>query len=164
VPDSITNSDTKNVEIIEDDVDVSQLETLEEQKLYCGKMLDGILYEENKLNNRLITVGSVNNTVQADDRIASSFGEYLGYNYGRMDASKGVFSSVLINLGNFIEGSLDTVDHGARGMYINLWYNLGLSSLNDFAECLIELEKIETDVIELAMKEGKDLLTLEAIH
>ncbi len=157
--DDPSNTEENSVE----EVDMSQLTSLTEQKEYCGRMMDGILYEENKLKNRLLTIQTINSAVQSDDKLIYSLSEFLGYHYGKMDASKGLFANVLNNLNDFLEGRLDEVDHGARGMYLNLWYNIGMSSLEEISECLTDLEHMEEEIIEIAMKDGKEF-DGETIH
>lgn len=119
----------------EEDIDISELESLDDQKECCERMLDGIIYEEGRLKNRMASIQTINDAIQSDDKLVNSLGEYLGYHYGRMSASKNIIDNALINLGNFLEGNMDEIDHGARGMYLSLWYNIGVSGIDDVEEC-----------------------------
>ena len=145
---------------LSDDVDISEFLSLEEQKECCEFMLDEILDAENMLNNRMASVQTINDVVQSQERLMNSLGEFLGYHYGRMSSSKIMISTVLVNLNRFLEGSLDETDHGARGMYLNLWYNLGIAKLTEFEECLADLESMEMDIIKTATGNGEDYIVL----
>lgn len=147
-----------------DDVDISELLSLEDQKECCEKMLDCILDAEDNLNNRLISVQTINDAIQSDDRLINSLSEFLGYHYGRMSSSKGMVNTALINLNRFMEGGLDEIDHGARGMFLNVWYNLGVSGLLDLEECLDDLEKMEADIMENASETGTEIIKREKLH
>lgn len=149
---------------LDTDVDISQLATLDEQKEVCERMIDGISYEESRLDNRMFSIQTINNAVQSDEKMVTNLSEYLGYHFGRMEASKGLCDNARINLKKFLEGNLDDIDHGARGMYISLWYNIGISSIDEIDECLRDLEKLEGDIVEVALKEGKDLSIQETLH
>lgn len=149
---------------LDTDVDISQLATLDEQKEVCERMIDGISHEESRLDNRMFSIQTINNAVQSDDKMVNNLSEYLGYHFGRMEASKGLCNNARINLKNFLEGNLDDIDHGARGMYISLWYNIGISSIDEIDECLKDLEKLEGDIVEVALKEGKIPSSHDTLH
>ena len=128
-------------------------------------MLEEILNAEDMFNNRMTSVQTINDVIQSDEKLVNSLSEFLGYHYGRMSASKIMISRVLINLNRFVEGSLDEIDHGARGMYLNLWYNLGISEISEFDECLTDLENMEMDIIKTVTSAGEDIMILrETIH
>ena len=148
----------------ETDVDISSLSTLDEQKECCERMIDGIGYEEKRIDNRMLTIQTINTAIQSDEKMITNLSEYLGYHFGRMEASKGLCDNARLNLNNFLEGKLDDIDHGARGMYISVWYNIGISSIDEIDECLRDLEKLEGDIVEVALKEGKDLTIHETFH
>ena len=150
--------------LISDEVDVSKLISLEEQKECCEKMLDQILDIEYNLNYRLMSIQTINDAVQSDDHLINSLGEFLGYQYGKMNSSKNMVNTALINLNRFMEGGLDEIDHGARGMFLNVWYNLGVAGLVDLEEILSDLEKMEMDIIETASEKGNGIITRETIH
>jgi hypothetical protein len=141
-------------EHIDAEVDVSELPSLEEQKDCCEKMLSCILDAENVLKNRISSIQTINNAVQSDETLIKSLSEFLGYHYGRMSSSRGMIEAVLVNLNTFMDGKLDEVDHGARGMFLTVWYNLGVSGLEDLDICLEDLEKMEMDIIGAASSTG----------
>lgn len=147
-----------------DEVDISQLLSIDDQKDCCEQMLDYILDVEDDLNNRLTSIQTINDAVQSNDQLINSLGEFLGYHYGRMSSSKNMVNTSLVNLNRFMEGGLDEIDHGARGMYLNVWYNLGLAGLNDMEECLSGLEKMEMDIIETAKESGDGFISREVLH
>ena len=148
-----------------EDIDISELTSIDEQKECCKKMLDGIIYEEDRLSKRMMSVQTINHAIQSDEKLVNSLGEYLGYHYGRMSASKNIIDNALINLGCFLEGDMDEVDHGARGMYLSLWYNIGISGIDEVEECLHDLEKMENDIVETAFKNGDNsIFDKETLH
>lgn len=142
--------------------DISELISLEDQKLCCEKMLDEILDAEDILNTRLTGIQTINDAIQSDQQLINSLSEFLGYHYGRMSTSRGMVNVALVNLNRFMEGGLDNIDHGARGMYLNVWYNLGVSGLVDIEECLVDLEQMEAEIVEVASKNGN--IRPETLH
>lgn len=150
---------------VQEEIDISELESLDDQKRCCEKMLDGILFEEDRLSNRMISIQTINDAVQSNEKLVYSLGEYLGYHYGRMSASKTIINNALVNLGSFLEGDMDEIDHGARGMYLSLWYNIGVSGIDDIEECLLDLEKMESDIVETAFNTGDgSIFDKETLH
>ena len=152
-------------DLTEEDIDISELESLDDQKECCEKMLDGIIYEEGRLKHRMTSIQTINDAIQSDEKLVNSLSEYLGYHYGRMSASKNIINNALVNLGSFLEGNMDEIDHGARGMYLSLWYNIGVSGIDEVEECLLDLEKMESDIVETAFNTGDgSIFDKETLH
>ena len=148
----------------DEEIDISQLLSLDDQKECCEQMLDYILDIEDDLNTRLTSIQTINNAVQSNEQLIKSLGEFLGYHYGKMNASKNMVNTSLVNLNRFMEGGLDEIDHGARGMYLNVWYNLGVTGLTEMEECLNGLERMEMDIIETAKETGDGFISREMLH
>lgn len=153
-----------NVDIVE--IDIGELKTLGEQQDCCIQMLDELLRREKILRNRISCIQTVNNMLQSEDILMKELGEFVGYHYGRLHTSLSSASTALMNLNGFADGELDDMDHGARSIYLGLWYNIGAAGLNAIEDCVYELEKIEMDLIEMAPKtdDGHYTIKGETIH
>ena len=130
-----------------EEIDLSELETVEEQIECCERMMDEIIFLESNIKNRISCIQTINNVLLSDIELASSMGEFVSYHYGRMNILMNNINNVISNLGYFIEGNFNEMDNGARGMYINIWYNIGLVTLDNIDHCIDCLEKIEMDII-----------------
>jgi hypothetical protein len=74
----------------------------------------------------------------------ASMGEYVGYHYGSLNASMDFVESALTHLDKFDEGNYDELDHGARGMFINMWFNIAIVHMETADTNIDSLEKMES--------------------
>ncbi len=143
------------------DVDLSEVTDLEAQKSYCGKMLKMLELEESIIRKRFIGAQTLADFVDADLKIKAEVGEFIGYNYGTINQCMVLIDSAVLNLKKFNEGDFDEIDDGARGMFISLWYNLGITHLGEVDHMMGELEGLEQDLIEkLANTTDEDTLAI----
>jgi hypothetical protein len=158
------NNIDKDIDL-DEEIDISELTTLEEQKTCCEKMVHSIVSEERHLKQRLITLQTVNDVVSADDKLKLHVDEYLGYNYGSISVSMSVVDNALQNLTSFSDGRYDLLDHGARGMFLNMWFNFAISHLESVSGCVVDLEKIEGDIVKELMADlgGDDNLIIKGV-
>ncbi len=131
-----------------DDVDLSEVTELDDQKNYCKKMVKILKLEESMMRKRFVGAQTLADFVEADLNIKAEVGEFVGFNYGTINQCMTLVDNAVLNLQNFNNGDFDDVDDGARGMFISLWYNLGLTHLDSVHRSMNELEGIEKEILE----------------
>lgn len=134
--------------IMDDDIDLSTVTELDDQKNYCEKMVKVLKLEESMMRKRFVGAQTLADFVDADLKIKAEVGEFVGYNYGTISQCMSMVDNAVSNLQNFNNGDFDEVDDSARGMFISLWYNLGLSHLDSVHQSMSELEGIEKEILE----------------
>ena len=93
--------------------------------------------------------------MELDADMKSSMSEYIGYQYGIINESMRMLDLSFHNLTNVLNGGLDSLDHGARGMYITIWYNMALESIRTIDDGCEELTMIESEMVERVMGEDE---------
>ncbi len=129
------------------DVDLSTVTELKDQKSYCKKMLKVLELEGRILRKRFIGTQTLADFVDADVNIKAEVSEFVGYNYGTINQCMILVDSAVMNLQKFHEGDFDEIDDGARGMFISLWYNIGVTHLDSVDHVMGELEGLEEDLL-----------------
>ena len=151
---------------VDDSVDISELPDLESQKECCEKMLDTLSDEEKRLQSCFINSQTICDLIDTNEKMKSDMGEYVGYHYGSISVSMDTITVALMNLNKFAAGDFDDIDHGARGMYISIWFNMAISSIMSIDLSAKSLEELENEMIKKTINEfGESLiLTKETIH
>lgn len=151
---------------VDETVDVSELPDLAAQKECCEKMIDTLFGEERRLQSCFINSQTIYDIINTSEKIRSDMGEYVGYHYGSINVSMNTVTAALFNLRKFAAGDLDNIDHGARGMYISIWFNMAVSSIISIDLSANNLEELESEIIKKTINEhGENLiLTRGALH
>ena len=151
---------------VDETVDVSELPDLAAQKECCEKMIDTLFGEERRLQSCFINSQTIYDIINTSEKIRSDMGEYVGYHYGSINVSMNTVTVALFNLRKFAAGDLDNIDHGARGMYISIWFNMAVSSIISIDLSANNLEELESEIIKKTINEhGENLiLTRGALH
>lgn len=151
---------------IDETVDISELSNLAAQKECCEKMIDTLFSEERRLQTCFINSQTIYDIIGTSEKIRSDMGEYVGYHYGSINVSMDTVTVALFNLRKFAAGDLDDIDHGARGMYISIWFNMAISSIMTIDLSANNLEELESEIIRKTVDEhGENLiLTRGMIH
>ncbi len=151
---------------VDETVDISELSDLAAQKECCEKMIDTLFSEERRLQTCFINSQTIHDIIDSSEKIRSDMGEYVGYHYGSINVSMDTVTVALFNLRKFAAGDLDNIDHGARGMYISIWFNMAISSIMTIDLSANNLEELESEIIKKTIDEhGENLiLTRGMIH
>lgn len=149
-------SDRVEDDLLNEDVDMSTVTDLEQQKTYCKKMLKVLELEGQRLRKRFTGTQTINGFVDSSAKLRSEVSEYIGYNYGSINQCMVLVDSAVVNLQQFDEGSFDDVENNARGMFLSLWYNLGLSHISMMNEIMADLEKFEKDLWSRLVEESDE--------
>lgn len=134
-------------------IDISQLSDIKDQKECCDEMIKVLFDEQDRLQSRFLGVQTIYDILESDSEIKKSMSEYIGYQYGIINEAMKMFEISFHNLQRVLSGSYDKLDFGARGMYITLWYNIGLESIRTIDESCEELSQTEADMIKRIMND-----------
>lgn len=163
---SMISSDIED-NIFDEEIDLSEITGIEEQKEFCGKMLRVLELEEKRLRKRFVNTQTLNDFVETSPKTIADLTQFVGYNYGTINQCMVLIDSAVVNLQRFQEGMFDDVDENARSMFISLWYNLGLSHVDMINSSMKELEELEKDVLERltekAERDGDDLVVTRGV-
>lgn len=151
---------------VDETVDISELPDLEAQKVCCKKMIDTLFSEEKRLKSCFICSQTIYDLIEENEKLRSDMGEYIGYHYGSINVEMDTVTVALVNLKKFSAGDLDNIDHGARGMYISIWFNMAVSSIISIDLSANNLEELESEMIKKTIAEhGENLiLTKGTVH
>ncbi|KKN48496.1 hypothetical protein LCGC14_0652490 [marine sediment metagenome] len=151
---------------VDETVDISELPDLAAQKECCEKMIDTLFIEEKRLKSCFISSQTIYDLIDENEKLRSDMGEYVGYHYGSINISMDTVTAALVSLKKFSAGDLDNIDHGARGMYISIWFNMAVSSIISIDLSATNLEELESEMIKKSIEEhGENLiLTKGTVH
>lgn len=151
---------------VDETVDISELPDLAAQKKCCKKMIDTLFSEERRLQSCFINSQTIHDFIDVNEKLRSDMGEYVGYHYGSINVSMDTVTSALFNLRKFAAGDLDNIDHGARGMYISIWFNMAISSIMSIDLSANNLEELEFEIIKKTFDENGEnlILTKGTVH
>lgn len=152
--------------VIEDgeyiDIDLSKVMELDDQKTYCQKMFKVLELEESILKKRFLGAQTLIDFMDANIKVKAEVSEFVGYNYGNINQCMVLVDSAVLNLKKFHEGGLDDIEDSARGMFISLWYNIGITHLDSVKHMMNELEGLEQDLLEnIANSTDEDILEIK---
>lgn len=145
----------------EEEVDLYEITDLDEQKTHAQKMLDIVSGYQRHFKQKFKCVQTVDDIVDAQVELKLELGEYLGYLYGSINEVFRTLETSAFHLGKFVDGDFDKLDPNARSMYINLWYNIGISNVDVLDSFVEELEGIEGDLIQQIRESAADGFELE---
>ena len=159
------SDDPVDNDLLTEDIDMSTVTDLEQQKTYCKKMLKVLELEGERLKKRFTGTQTINGFIDSSEKLRSEVSEYIGYNYGSINQCMVLVDSAMVNLQRFDEGSFDDVENNARGMFLSLWYNLGLSHITMMNEIMTDLEKLEKDLLVRLVEEsdGDDIIVTRGV-
>ncbi len=129
-------------------------------------MIDTLFKEERRLQSCFINSQTIYDFIDTSEKLRSDMGEYIGYHYGSINVSMNTVTAAMVNLKKFAAGDFDDIDHGARGMYISIWFNMAVSSIDLIDMSAKSLEELESEMIKKTIDEhGENLiLTKETLH
>ena len=154
----------KNLEMYQDDdLDISDCETLDDQKLVSLELLDSLIDCDQHMKLRITNIETLNDFVRADTEIASNVGEFVGYHYGRIEEANRNTKQSIGNLDLFSGGEFDSLSHEARGMAITMWYQMGSSSFECIDSALDDLESLERNLIRNSDISMSELVELRGV-
>jgi len=145
-----------------EEIDMSQISDLSQQKQVCSKMFNILQGEESKVKNRFMVAQTVTDFLESDENVRANVGEFVGYHFGSINHNMFMVESAMNNLKRFHDGHLDLTDSHARGMYVSIWYNIALANLELMEDSMLHLESLETDLVEKELADqGNDGLVLK---
>jgi len=129
-------------------IDISQILDLTEQKTICNNLISIIEEYEIKLKNKFISIQTITDFIDENKHLKVDMGEFIGYQFGCISNEMMMINTALSKLDKFINGELDNIDSSARSMYIAIWYDLALSNIELLTDSMYQMERIESNLIQ----------------